>query len=332
MPCRRSRISACPASLPKPASGWPVVAGAFLTLLTGWGTVYAYAALAPGMARAAGVSEEAAGLVYAIAAGSAFLVGALAGPLADRCGPRLPALLGVLLLGLGPVFASKAESLTSLALSFGLLVGAGAGLVYTPAMAAVRCRFTTRRGLACGIAASGIGAGTMLVPLAAVALEPFGEARLLYLAALVVGGFCCILCGGVGLGRSSGMATRQLQELRADLTFKGRQFTAEVILCAWQRRGPCRRWSACSGAPPPAPPRAARRPRPSIRRPTAVAAPSDRPPHTRRGYGRLSGKRTPAGQHRNVRQPWRGDGKADTVQSGRQGGQRRRWQRSATPE
>lgn len=186
MPCRRSRMSACPAPPPKTPSGWPVVAGAFLVLLAGWGTVYAYAALAPDMARAAGVPEEAVGLVYAIAAGSAFLVGALAGPLADRCGPRRPALLGVIFLGIGLALAGKAESLTSLALSFGLLVGAGTGLVYTPAMAGVGCRFTARRGLACGIAASGIGAGTLLVPLAAAVLEPFGEARLLSLALLVV--------------------------------------------------------------------------------------------------------------------------------------------------
>jgi DNA invertase Pin-like site-specific DNA recombinase len=38
-------------------------------------------------------------------------------------------------------------------------------------------------------------------------------------------------------------------------------------------------------------------------------------------YGWLSGKRTPAGQAWNVRQPWHGDGKADTLRSGRQGGQ-----------
>ncbi|WP_439548879.1 IS6 family transposase [Falsiroseomonas sp.] len=44
--------------------------------------------------------------------------------------------------------------------------------------------------------------------------------------------FCCIFCSPEGLARSFGMARRQLQKLRADLTFKGRQFTAEVILWA----------------------------------------------------------------------------------------------------
>ena len=44
--------------------------------------------------------------------------------------------------------------------------------------------------------------------------------------------FCCIFCGLARLRPSWGMAGRQLAKLRADLTFKGRQFTAEVILWA----------------------------------------------------------------------------------------------------
>jgi hypothetical protein len=44
--------------------------------------------------------------------------------------------------------------------------------------------------------------------------------------------FCCIFCGLAGSRPSYGMAKRRLVEVRADLSFKGRQFTAEVILWA----------------------------------------------------------------------------------------------------
>ncbi len=166
---------------------WIVVAGAFLVLLAGWGTIYAYAALAPALASAAGVSPQATSLVFAIAAGCGFIAGAISGPVADRVGPRTPAIVGVLCMGAGLALAAGATSLTGLCLTFGLLVGTGVGLAYVPAMAAVACRFAARRGLACGLAAAGIGAGTALVPLIATALEPAGGLRLPLMAVLTTG-------------------------------------------------------------------------------------------------------------------------------------------------
>ena len=44
--------------------------------------------------------------------------------------------------------------------------------------------------------------------------------------------FCCIVCGSRRSQPCWDMARRRLATLRADLTFKGRQFTAEVILWA----------------------------------------------------------------------------------------------------
>jgi MFS family permease len=72
-----------------------------------------------------------------------------------------------------------------------LLVGLGIALVYTPSIASVQPWFTTRRGLAGGIASSGVGAGTLLVPvLVAMAIGPmpWREAmRVLALGVLVLG-------------------------------------------------------------------------------------------------------------------------------------------------
>lgn len=111
--------------------------------------------------------------------------------LADRFGPRIVCSAGMALIALGLLATSWATSLLAVYLSYGLLVGLGIALVYTPSIASVQPWFTTRRGLAGGIASSGVGAGTLLVPvLVAMAIGPmpWREAmQLLALGVLVLG-------------------------------------------------------------------------------------------------------------------------------------------------
>ena len=68
-------------------------------------------------------------------------------------------------LGLGSV----ETSITQLTWTYGIGLGVGIALVYTPAIGCVQPWFTRRRGLAAGIASAGIGAGTFVVPLMAAA-------------------------------------------------------------------------------------------------------------------------------------------------------------------
>ncbi|MCW9046151.1 MAG: MFS transporter, partial [Alphaproteobacteria bacterium] len=53
---------------------------------------------------------------------------------------------------------------------YGLSVGLGVGFIYVPAIGAVQRWFIRKRGFASGIAVSGIGVGTLVVPLVASAL------------------------------------------------------------------------------------------------------------------------------------------------------------------
>jgi MFS family permease len=120
-----------------------------------------------------------------------FVMGAGGGMLADRFGPRIVCSAGMALIALGLMATSWATSLFAVYLSYGLLVGLGIALVYTPSIASVQPWFTTRRGLAGGIASSGVGAGTLLVPvLVAMAIGPmpWREAmQVLALGVLVLG-------------------------------------------------------------------------------------------------------------------------------------------------
>ncbi len=186
--------------LPRPYRGHCLVAGAFLVLLAGWGAVYSQAAFAPVLLAEARLTPAAVAALFSIAAGVSFLLGPFAGRLSDRLGPRPVTLAGMLIAGAGTALAGMAEGFTGFALSYGMMVGTGVGLSYGPAMAAVACHFQARRGLACGIAAMGIGVGTLLVPMTSRALAMIGDWRLelscLGIGVLVLGLLGAALLGG----------------------------------------------------------------------------------------------------------------------------------------
>jgi MFS family permease len=135
-------------------------------------------------------------------------MGAGGGMLADRFGPRIVCSAGMALIALGLLATSWATTLLTVYVSYGLLVGLGIALVYTPSIASVQPWFTTRRGLAGGIASSGVGAGTLLVPvLVAMAIGPmpWREAmQVLALGVLVLGVLAAALLRRAPAAPSSG--------------------------------------------------------------------------------------------------------------------------------
>jgi MFS transporter, OFA family, oxalate/formate antiporter len=191
---RGARAAAISARGPLLFRGWLVVTGAFLVLMVGFGAAYSYAAFADEIAAAFGTSRASVSVVFALCGGTCFFASAVSGPLADRVGPRSLAAAGMVAVGLGLALAGAARSLLDVLLCYGLLTGLGVGLAYVPAVAAVQRWFVARRGLASGIAASGIGFGTALVPPAAEALSRFGDWRV----ALTVLGPAAALVGLAG--------------------------------------------------------------------------------------------------------------------------------------
>jgi MFS family permease len=181
-----------PPAVPRIFPGWLVVAGAFLVTMTGYGAIYSYAVFAEEIGAAFGSSRGPVSVVYGLSGGASLLVGVLTGPLADRIGARVMAAIGMLLVGLGFLVAAAATSLSVVWLGYGLLVGLGVGCAYVPAVAAVQQWFTTHRGLASGLAVSGIGVGTALLPALADVLGALGDWRAAFAA-------CGVLCAAVGV-------------------------------------------------------------------------------------------------------------------------------------
>ncbi len=125
-----------------------------------------------------------------------FGLGIVSGPLADRWGARRLAILGMILTGTGLAVASTARSLAEVYAAYGLGVGLGVGCSYVPAVGAVQRWFVRRRGFASGLAVSGIGVGTLVMPpLASLFIELLGWRN----AYLVLGGLAAVLGAGMAL-------------------------------------------------------------------------------------------------------------------------------------
>ena len=189
-----SPIIALPARL---FHGWFVVAGAFAVTFVGFGCAYTFSAFVESLQRDFAASRGSVSIVFSLAGFLYFGLGIVSGPLADRWGSRSLALIGMILTGLGLALASVARSLAEVYLAYGLGVGLGVGCSYVPAVGAVQRWFARRRGFASGLAVSGIGVGTLIMPpLASLLIEALGwrQAYLgLGLAAIVVGAGAALL-------------------------------------------------------------------------------------------------------------------------------------------
>jgi MFS transporter, OFA family, oxalate/formate antiporter len=144
--------------------GWLVAAAGFAVTFVGFGCVYSFTAFIDPLQREFGASRGSVSMVFSLAAFLYFGLGSVSGPLADRVGSRRMAVTGMLMVGLGLAAVAAAQNLGQVYATYGLAVGIGVGLSYVPAIGAVQRWFVRHRALASGLASSGIGAGTLLVP------------------------------------------------------------------------------------------------------------------------------------------------------------------------
>jgi MFS family permease len=181
---------------PRVYYGWYVVAATFIVTFVGFGCVYTFSTFVASLQNDFGASRGSVSLVFSLAGFLYFGLGIVSGPLADRWGSRRLAVIGMLLTGLGMAAASAARSLVEVYLAYGLGVGLGVGCSYVPSVGAVQRWFVRRRGFASGLAVSGIGVGTLVMPpLAAFLISALGWRE----AYLTLGSLAVVLGGGAAL-------------------------------------------------------------------------------------------------------------------------------------
>lgn len=111
------------------------------------------------------VSSSAISWIGTIQAFFLIEIGIITGPLYDRGYLRQILATGVVLLTLGIMTASIATSYYAVFLSMGVCTGIGMGCMFFPGITSINTYFSTRRGLAGGVAALGSGVGAIVYPI-----------------------------------------------------------------------------------------------------------------------------------------------------------------------
>jgi MFS family permease len=227
--------------------GWIVVAAAFAVCFIGFGCAYTFSAFVPALQHDFHASRGSVSLVFSLAGFLYYALGIVSGPLADRWGARRLAMLGMVLVGGGLALAGVARHLSAVYAAYGLGVGLGIGCAYVPALGAVQRWFVKRRGVASGLAVSGIGVGTLVMPpLATMLIDALGW-RSAYVAlgggAAVVGiGMAAFIANdpadrGTGPdGVSAGTAAGARSGMPLRDAIRSRQFAllyAACLICAF---------------------------------------------------------------------------------------------------
>ena len=149
------------------------LAGVFLQIALG--AVYAWSVFRVPLAKQFGWSISEVTLTFTI---SIFVLGFAAffgGLWLNHKGPRVLALTGGTLYGLGVFLASFSHNLWWLYLSYGVIGGIGLGLSYIVPVAVLVKWFPDRRGLITGIAVGGFGAGALITaPVATRLIQSVG--------------------------------------------------------------------------------------------------------------------------------------------------------------
>jgi OFA family oxalate/formate antiporter-like MFS transporter len=169
------------------------IAGVFLQIALG--AVYAWSVFRVPLAKQFGWSISEVTLTFTI---SIFVLGFAAffgGLWLNRKGPRVVAVTGGVLYGLGIFLASFAHRLSWLYLTYGVIGGIGLGLGYIVPVAVLVKWFPDRRGLITGIAVGGFGAGALITAPVATrliqsvgVLSTFAYLGIAYLIVTVVAG------------------------------------------------------------------------------------------------------------------------------------------------
>jgi OFA family oxalate/formate antiporter-like MFS transporter len=153
-----------------------IIAAAGVLMQVALGAVYAWSVFRAPLVKQFGWSISEVTLTFTI---SIFVLGIsafLGGLWLNRKGPRVVAITGGILYGLGVFLASfSANKLWWLYLSYGLIGGVGLGLSYIVPVAVLVKWFPDRRGLITGIAVGGFGAGALITaPVATRLIQSVG--------------------------------------------------------------------------------------------------------------------------------------------------------------
>lgn len=143
--------------------GYIIVFAAFLIMVFTWGTQYSFGVFFKPVLFEFGWTRAATSGAFSLCIILNGFLAIFTGRLSDRFGPRIVMTLCGIALGVGYILMSQISAIWQLYLFYGVLMGIGVSGSYTPSMSTIARWFVKKRGLMIGIAASGVGFGTLVM-------------------------------------------------------------------------------------------------------------------------------------------------------------------------
>ncbi|KAG8164307.1 hypothetical protein KVR01_006225 [Diaporthe batatas] len=159
-----------PGGTPPPNGGtraWLQVFGAFGVFFNTWGLLNTFGVFQTYYETGELFVESSSNISW-VGSIQAFLVltgGLISGPLYDRGFLRVLIAVGAFLVVFGHMMLSLATQFWQVVLAQGFCIGLGAGLMFTPSVTVLQSYFSTKIGLASGIAAAGSSFGGIIYPI-----------------------------------------------------------------------------------------------------------------------------------------------------------------------
>lgn len=169
--------------------GWVITGVVFLNLAMAYGSQYSFGVLFPSLIEEFGWNRQSLAGAFSLYAFIYSTLGVFLGRWTDRSGPRIVLVFGSICLGLGIGLISQVKVPWHLYVVYGLLASWGMSATYITANPTVVKWFVEKRGLALGLAQSGLGVGIIVIPpLTGWMISAFGWRQA-----------CIILGGAVGI-------------------------------------------------------------------------------------------------------------------------------------
>ncbi|KAK5997601.1 MFS-type transporter dbaD [Cladobotryum mycophilum] len=163
-------VPAPPKPSPPPNGGtkaWLQVFGSWFMVFNTWGTITTFGDYQAYYEKGTLFHQSSSNIAWigSIQSLMVFAVGAFIGPIYDRGHLKLLLVVGTFGIVFGHMMLSLCNDYWQVILAQGFVVGIGGGCLFVPALAVIQQYFSTRLGLALGIAATGSSLGGIIYPI-----------------------------------------------------------------------------------------------------------------------------------------------------------------------
>ena len=144
--------------------GWVITGAVFINLAMAYGAQYSFGVLFPSLIEEFKWTRQSISGAFSLYNFMYSVLGVILGRWSDRFGPRIILIFGSIFLGVGIGLISQVQTPWHLYVVYGLLASWGMSASYITASPTVVKWFIEKRGLAVGVAQSGLGVGIIAVP------------------------------------------------------------------------------------------------------------------------------------------------------------------------